>query len=260
MNAGLRAAREAAEERLAVMIMMLKWLIHHDFRSDNAIYCMAGTKTLTKTLNIQAGRQWVFRSTRAYPTSCAGGTGSRCPVSCTIVHLQSELPGRRVAKELQQRPPVRTEAFTDLISAVTTRLAGKPLDGSLQDDLNEALPPSSTIYQEIFLACRAGIDAGWMCSREAGGIKFGRVIKAGPQTHGFSVDVVDMNDVVGPYHSHPNGEIDLVMPLTPGARFDGHDAGWCVYEAGSAHYPTVTGGRALVLYLLPEGKIEFNRS
>jgi hypothetical protein len=32
-----------------------------------------------------------------------------------------------------------------------------------------------------------------------------------------------------------------------------------VYPPGSAHRPTVSGGRALVLYLLPEGRIEFSR-
>ena len=53
------------------------------------------------------------------------------------------------------------------------------------------------------------------------------------------------------------GEIDLIMPLTNGARFDSYPAGWCVYEAGSGHRPTVTEGRALVLYLLPQGAIQF---
>jgi hypothetical protein len=41
--------------------------------------------------------------------------------------------------------------------------------------------------------------------------------------------------------------------------FDGRPAGWCVYPPGSAHHPTVTSGRALVLYLLPEGQIQFTR-
>ena len=56
---------------------------------------------------------------------------------------------------------------------------------------------------------------------------------------------------------HPEGEIDLVMPLSPAARFDGTPAGWKVYPPGSGHCPTVSQGRALVLYLLPEGRIEF---
>jgi hypothetical protein len=71
------------------------------------------------------------------------------------------------------------------------------------------------------------------------------------------VDVVEMENIAGPHHAHPNGEIDLIMPLTDGARFDSRPAGWCVYEAGSAHRPTVTRGRALVLYLLPQGAIDF---
>ena len=54
-------------------------------------------------------------------------------------------------------------------------------------------------------------------------------------------------------------EIDLIMPLDEGAQFDGRPAGWLVCPPGSAHRPTVTGGRALVLYLLPEGSITFTR-
>src|SRR5438046_2356742 len=79
-------------------------------------------------------------------------------------------------------------------------------------------------------------------------------------THGFSIDVVEMNDIAGPHHRHPNGEIDLVMPLEGDARFDGHGAGWVVYGPGSAHRPTVSGGKALVLYLLPDGAIEFAKT
>ena len=55
----------------------------------------------------------------------------------------------------------------------------------------------------------------------------------------------------------PTGELDLVLPVDDGAKFDGHGAGWVVYDAESAHYPTVTGGAAFVLYLLPGGAIDF---
>ena len=103
------------------------------------------------------------------------------------------------------------------------------------------------------------IAEGWMCNREAGGIRFGRVMKPGPATHGFSVDVVVMNDVKGPHHRHPNGEIDMIIPITPDARFDGHGPGWCVYGPDTAHYPTVSDGEAIVLYLLPKGEIEFTK-
>ncbi|HWM69778.1 MAG TPA: DUF4863 family protein [Steroidobacteraceae bacterium] len=70
----------------------------------------------------------------------------------------------------------------------------------------------------------------------------------------------ERNRSVYPHHRHPNGEIDLIMPLEPGAQFDGRDAGWLVYGPGSAHSPTITHGRALVLYLLPQGAIEFTKS
>lgn len=155
---------------------------------------------------------------------------------------------------------MQLEAFTALIAALAARVANKPLDAALERELNQALPATSAEYQQIFAACQAAIAAGWMCNREMGGVKFGRVIKPGPGTHGFSVDVVDMNEVVGPHHAHPNGEIDLIMPLSEHARFDDRPAGWRVYGPGSAHSPTVTGGRALVLYLLPEGKIEFTKN
>ncbi len=45
-----------------------------------------------------------------------------------------------------------------------------------------------------------------------------------------------------------------------GAQFDGLDAGWLVYGPGSAHSPTVTRGRAFILYLLPQGAIELTKS
>ena len=71
------------------------------------------------------------------------------------------------------------------------------------------------------------------------------------------MDVVDLENVVGPHHRHPAGEICMVMPVTEDARFDGHARGWCVFEPGSDHHPTVSGGHALVLYMLPGGAIDF---
>lgn len=149
------------------------------------------------------------------------------------------------------------EKFQRLISQVTQSIFGRTLDKQLETDLNRCFPPSSDLFNQIAGACHSAIEAGWMCNREAAGIKYGRVIKSGPQTHGFSVDVVEMADIEGPYHRHPNGEIDLIMPMSGTAKFDGHSAGWLVYGANSAHRPTVQDGRALVLYLLPEGAIEF---
>lgn len=147
--------------------------------------------------------------------------------------------------------------FQELIASVTREIADRDLNSSLANWLNRTWPPQSEKYAALADACRIGVEQGWLCNREAGGIRFGRIFKALPETNGFSVDVVHMKDIVGPHHVHPNGEIDLIIPLEDGSTFDGHSAGWCVYGPGSAHCPTVANGDALVLYLLPQGAIEF---
>lgn len=147
--------------------------------------------------------------------------------------------------------------FSSLVAEVTGQITGRPLDDELQDWLNTNHGSQSPWFADMSALCREGVAQGWLCQREADGIRFGRVLKPSPDTHAFSVDVVEMQDCAGPHHVHPTGEIDLVMPLTDDARFDGTPAGWKVYPPGSAHRPTVRPGRALVLYLLPEGRIEF---
>jgi len=149
------------------------------------------------------------------------------------------------------------DEFRAQIAELAGQLAGRSLDRQLQDWLNAEHGAGSETYRRLEQSCREGAADGWLCQREAGGIRYGRVFKPDDALQGFSVDVVDMDDCAGPHHRHPNGEIDLVMPLDGDAEFDGHPAGWVVYSPGSAHYPTVSGGRALVLYLLPGGSIEF---
>lgn len=151
------------------------------------------------------------------------------------------------------------DRFVDLIAGITGAIAGEPLAPALADTLNRDFPAEGPVVTELTNLCLTGCAEGWLCAREIGGIRFGRPVKPSPATHGFSVDVVEMDDVIGPHHAHPYGEIDLVMPLDDGAAFDGVARGWKVYEPGSAHHPTVSGGKALILYLLPDGAIEFTR-
>ena len=143
------------------------------------------------------------------------------------------------------------------IATLTAELAGRPLDAALDAWLNAEHGAGSPTYETLKSSCVAGVAAGWLCRHEGGGLRYGRIFKPAADLHGYSVDVVDMKDIAGPHHVHPNGEIDLVMPLEGDARFDGRPAGWLVCPPGSAHRPTVSQGRALVLYLLPEGRIEF---
>lgn len=150
--------------------------------------------------------------------------------------------------------------FHQRIAQVAQQIAGRPLDDTLAQWLNTELGADSDTYRQLKQLCLQGVAEGWLCQRERGGIRYGRVFAAtDPALHGFSVDVVDMADIAGPHHVHPHGEIDLIMPLQGEAQFDGRPAGWAVMPAGSAHRPTVSQGRALVLYLLPQGAIEFTK-
>ena len=152
------------------------------------------------------------------------------------------------------------EQFKQTLASLTAQISGRPLDAALEQWLNEQHGTASALYQSLKQSCQLGVDEGWLCNREGGGLRYGRIFKPVPELHGFSVDVVDMKDVAGPHHVHPTGEIDLIMPIEGDALFNGHPAGWLVCPPGSAHSPTVSRGRALVLYLLPEGRIEFTRT
>ena len=150
-----------------------------------------------------------------------------------------------------------SEAFEKLVRELTDWLAGRSIAPDLSAELDVAFPATGPWYAAMREACVTGVEGGRLATRGEPNLRYGRAIKPSPETHDFSIDVVRMSDVAGPHHVHPNGEVDLVVPLDAGARFDGHGAGWVVYGAGSAHAPTVSGGSAIVLYALPAGAIRF---
>lgn len=143
---------------------------------------------------------------------------------------------------------------------ITDWLQREPITTNLADALNQAFPAHADWCQRTLSLCKQGLTNGEIGVRSAPGIRYGRLVKPNTQLHQFSLDVVEMTNLKGPHHTHPNGEIDLIFPCDSEAQFDGHGAGWLVYEPGSAHHPTVTGGKAIVMYLLPQGEIEFTRS
>lgn len=144
--------------------------------------------------------------------------------------------------------------FQKLLEKITCCISGELVDASLLTKLNTEFSPSGQIFCQVKEACIKGIEEGWLCNHHQDGISFGRFIR---DLNGFSVDVVLMDDLEGPHHRHPNGEIDMIMSLSENATFDGKAEGWVVYEPNSSHKPTVANGKAIVLYLLPGGKIEF---
>jgi len=125
-----------------------------------------------------------------------------------------------------------------------------------QRSLERDFPADGAFVTELAAQMRAGVADGSLCNRGGGSVRFSRVFKACGETCGLSADAVLM-DGPGPLHRHPLGEVDLCLREAGEPSFDGKPAGWVVYGPGSEHVPTVTGGTMLILYLLPQGSIEF---
>lgn len=152
------------------------------------------------------------------------------------------------------------EALLYAIEPVLNAVRGVNIDDP--DDalrlLNHYYPLHGHALTELRKLVRAGVEAGWLCDREANGVRYCRLSKPTDlATKPFSIDVVHMNDVVGPGHEHGLGEVDLCFPVSGEPLFDGRPPGWTVYPSGSWHEPTVTGGAMDILYFLPNGAIRF---
>lgn len=152
---------------------------------------------------------------------------------------------------------VKLDGLRADLSPVAEAIRGRVLDTALAAALTARFPPGSQVFERLRMACIDGTTTGWMGLAGDDRRKGGRVIEPSPDTAGCSVDVVELCDITGPHHSHPGGEICAVFAETPGARFDGNPDGWAVYPAGSAHWPSATGGRLRVLFFLPDGAITY---
>ena len=122
--------------------------------------------------------------------------------------------------------------------------------------LEERLPFHGDAARALNAELVALLEAGRVAERGELPVRYGRVAKAGDETDGFSIDVVHMSGP-GPRHRHPLGEIDYCIALDGDPRFDDQPAGWVVLGPDSVHVPTVRDGTMLIVYLLPEGQIEF---
>ncbi len=127
---------------------------------------------------------------------------------------------------------------------------------SAEAELTKRFDPTGDDAAKLNAALRALLDEGRIADRGELPVKWGRVAKADPATRGFSIDVVHMNGP-GPRHKHPKGEVDYCIALDGEPTFDGRPPGWVVLPEGSVHVPTVAGGRMLIVYLLPDGAMEF---
>ena len=123
-------------------------------------------------------------------------------------------------------------------------------------ELSKRFDPAGPAAAKLNARLRELLDAGEIANRGALPVKYGRVCKATPESAEFSIDVVHMNGA-GPEHRHPKGELNYCVALDGQPTFMGQPAGWVVEPPGSQHVPSVAGGTMLIVYLLPEGRIEF---
>jgi 2-hydroxylaminobenzoate mutase len=145
-----------------------------------------------------------------------------------------------------------------LVGEVLSDLNGRPLDAEMESRLNERFGPHTVTYQRLSQLLRAGVEEGWAAYVDIEGSAYrrGRLAEPSADTAQMSIESGLLQDVKGQYHCHTLGEINMIIPLEREGRFCGHGAGWKVFPPMSEHFPTVTG-RALMMYFLPEGKIEY---
>jgi len=125
-------------------------------------------------------------------------------------------------------------------------------------ELTRRLDPAGADALRINQELQTLLEAGRIAERGELPVRWGRVAKATPETLDQSIDVVLMTGA-GPHHLHPAGEVNWCVPLEGEPTFEGCGRGWVVMPPASAHVPEVRGGRMLIVYLLPGGKIEFTR-
>lgn len=123
-------------------------------------------------------------------------------------------------------------------------------------ELEQRFDPHGAAAAQLATDLKALLASGAIANRGELPVRWGRVAKSGDATLGFSIDVVLMNGA-GPRHAHPLGELNYCVALEGTPLFDGEPPGWVVLPPTSSHVPTVTGGTMLIVYLLPEGRIEF---
>jgi hypothetical protein len=144
--------------------------------------------------------------------------------------------------------------FGPLLDAARGLDLGQP--ARCEAELARRLDPRGPAARELNARLQELERAGLVAHKGAPPLRFSRAAKASSATGGYSIDVVHMS-APGPEHVHPRGEIDYCVAVDGAPTFDGRPPGWVVLPPGSRHVPTVAGGTMLIVYLLPDGAIEF---
>ena len=151
------------------------------------------------------------------------------------------------------------DSVIDALSPVLERLQTLDLNdpGAAKELLDMEYPLHTEFGDKLRELAKQGVDAGWLCGREAGDSRFSRVAKP-DAGQGFSIDAVMLwGD--GPWHKHVKGEVNCMLSWEGEPEFCGFKEGWAVFPPGSAHVPSVKNGKMLIFYMLPDGALEWKK-
>ena len=153
---------------------------------------------------------------------------------------------------------VTTQSLLEMLAA--------PMAAAASVNVNDPAAARAALHRQFAPEGKEGIAlrhalveavaSGLICNKGNEAIKYSRLCKPDATPHDLSVDFVWMTGP-GINHRHPRGEINLCFGEEGHPRFDGQPEGWVVFPPGSAHVPTVTGGRMLIVYFLPGGAVEW---
>ena len=141
--------------------------------------------------------------------------------------------------------------------------------------LNANRGPGSELYDELSRLIKIGVAEGWAADVEITGPEYrrARLVEPSAETEYFSITAVYLDSMAGgkgdptavfrgQYHAHPYGELNMVIPLNPGAQLNGplgwRGPGWTSPAPGRHHYPEAKGGAVIALFYLPAGRISYD--
>ena len=149
------------------------------------------------------------------------------------------------------------EEIVRVLTPVLQRLPSLNLadPAATREALDAEFPLSGPLGESLRKLTDAGLREGWLCKREAGPSRFSRVAKVDTGL-GYSIDAVLLwGD--GPKHTHVEGEVNCMIALEGEPEFCGFKPGWAVFPPGSSHVPSVSGGKMMIFYMLPNGAVKW---
>jgi hypothetical protein len=169
----------------------------------------------------------------------------------------------------------KRDQLIELCIEFLAKIKDKTASADIEKWLNRHYGPDSETYRRIADLVIEGVAEGWAANIEIAGPHYRRSRLCEPcaETFYFSITAVYMDSkgfeldntqrtFRGDYHSHPYGELNMVIPLDKDAVLAGplgwQGAGWTAPSPGSHHYPEVKNGALIAFFFLPAGRISYD--